>query len=89
MCATLNFSPERQRPLTVLAFCVCALPCCSLATNALCGINPYTGEGTYTAEGITKLAEALKSNSSLCELKYAYSLWHPPLTRHHTSVSAR
>ena len=49
--------------------------------------------GTYTAEGVTKLAEALKSNSSLCELKYAYSHW-PPLCLHlglrsflHQSVS--
>ena len=49
----------------MLAFC--APPCCSLDFNALCGINQY-GQGTYTAEGITKLAEALKSNSSLREL---------------------
>ena len=28
----------------------------------LCGINPYTGEGTYTAEGITKLCEGLKGS---------------------------
>ena len=77
--------PYCQHPLTELAFC--ALPFCSLASNALCGI--MYGQGTYTAEGITKLAEALKSNSSLRELKYAYSLLLPPLTRHHTSVSTR
>ena len=53
----------------MLAFC--ALRCYSLADNALCGIK--YGRGTYSAEGITKLAEALKSNSSLRKLKYAYS----------------
>ena len=36
----------------------------------LCGINPYTGEGTYTAEGITKLCEGLKG-SCVTSLRYA------------------
>ena len=35
----------------------------SLANNALCGINPYNGEGTYTAEGITALCEGLKGSA--------------------------
>jgi hypothetical protein len=30
-----------------------------------------TGEGTYTTEGISKIAEALKTNSTLQSLKYA------------------
>ena len=30
--------------------------------DALCGVNEY-GEGTYTAEGITKLCEALKGSA--------------------------
>ena len=76
MASNAYLTHKRQHPLTVLAFC--ALPCCSLADNALCGIK--YGQGTYTAEGITKLSEALKSNSSLRELKYAYTLWPPPLT---------
>ena len=36
---------------------------CSLDNNGVCGINPYTGEGTYTAEGINKLCEGLKTSS--------------------------
>ena len=32
-----------------------------MANNALCGIQ--YGEGTYTAEGITKLCEGLKGSS--------------------------
>ena len=35
---------------------------CSLAGNQLCGLNLY-GNGTYTAEGITKLCEGLKGSS--------------------------
>ena len=39
-----------------------------LSRNQLCGINPRTGEGTYTAEGITAIAEALKVTGSLTEV---------------------
>ena len=35
---------------------------CSLAGNQLCGLNLY-GNGTYTAEGITMLCEALKGSA--------------------------
>ena len=41
----------------------------SLTNNSLCGIKPC-GEGTYTAEGITKLCEALKG-SAVTSLKCA------------------
>ena len=34
----------------------------SLSDNALCGLNKY-GRGTYTAEGITALCEALKGSA--------------------------
>ena len=34
----------------------------SLANNALCGLDGR-GNGTYTAEGITKLCEALKGSA--------------------------
>ena len=40
----------------------------SLADNVLCGVK--YGEGTYTAEGITKLCEALKG-SAVTSLKCA------------------
>ena len=44
----------------------------NLSGNQLCGIN-YRGEGTYTAEGITAIAEALKVTGSLTELKLDYN----------------
>jgi len=52
--------------------------------NTLCGINSYNGEGTYTAEGITKLCEGLKG-SCVTSLRYAAApkrslLCHRPLT---------
>ena len=40
----------------------------SLVNNVLCGIN-FGGEGTYTAEGINKLCETIKANTSLTSLK--------------------
>ena len=39
-----------------------------LSGNTLCGINPNTGEGTYTAEGIKAIADALKGNASLTKI---------------------
>ena len=57
-------SARRQRPLTFPRF----FPC-SLADNQLCGVGMY-GNGTYTAEAITKLCEALKS-SAVTSLKCA------------------
>ena len=44
----------------------------SLANNQLCGLDGY-GDGTYTAEGITKLCEGLKG-SAVTSLKCAASL---------------
>ena len=38
-----------------------------LSANQLCGINAF-GHGTYTAEGITAIAEALKVTGSLTKL---------------------
>jgi len=53
----------------------------SFASNQL----DYDGNGTYTAEGITKLCEALKGStvtSLKCATAEAYSLlWQRPLTR--------
>ena len=40
----------------------------NLSENMLCGVNPYDGEGTYTAEGITVLADALKVTGSVTKL---------------------
>ena len=48
---------------------MCLLVACSLADNHLCGVSIMGG--TYTAEGINALCEALKGNSTLTSLKYA------------------
>ena len=45
----------------------------SLARNQICGVDQY-GRGTYTAEGINELCEALKSATTLTSLKYASQL---------------
>ena len=45
----------------------------SLADNQICGID-NSGRGTYTAEGINALCEALKDNNTLTSLKYAIKL---------------
>ena len=42
----------------------------SLSNNQLCGVN-RDGYGTYTAEGITQVAEALKVNKTLQSIEYA------------------
>ena len=39
-----------------------------LSQNELCGLN-YRGKGTYTAEGITTIADALKGNASVTEVR--------------------
>ena len=39
-----------------------------LSNNQLCGINSR-GQGTYTAEGITAIAEALKVTGSLTKVR--------------------
>ena len=58
--------------LTAYDACVCALPG-SLADSRLCGVAEY-GNGTYTAEGIDALCDALKGNNTLTSLKYASQL---------------
>ena len=44
-----------------------------LSGNTLCGINPNTGEGTYTAEGIKAIADALKGNASMTRLNVEWN----------------
>ena len=56
----------------------------SLDHNQLCGID-RNGNGTYTAEGITKLCEALKG-SAVTSLKCAAT---PVLAQRSLLVSAR
>ena len=56
-----------QQPLTLLL-----TPVCSLDSNNLCGLD-YRGRGTYTAEGIIQLSDALKVNATLTSLRCASS----------------
>ena len=44
----------------------------SLGGNQLCGLDVW-GNGTYTAEGIIKLSDALKINKTLTSLRCASS----------------
>ena len=39
-----------------------------LLSNQLCGLDRY-GKGTYTAEGITAIADALRVNSALTKIE--------------------
>jgi hypothetical protein len=61
----------------------------SLDGNQLCGFN-FHGEGTYTAEGITKISEMLKANTTLTSIRHAAtpSLFGmlPPKARRNTST---
>ena len=41
---------------------------CSLDGNQLCGIDQY-GKGTYTPEGIAKIAEMLSVNTTLQSIR--------------------
>jgi hypothetical protein len=45
-----------------------------LSRNQLCGINEYC-QGTYTAEGITAIADALRVNGALTECNLQYNPW--------------
>ena len=51
------------RILKPLIICVLG----SLDANELCGVDMY-GEGTYTAEGITAIADALRVNAELTKI---------------------
>jgi hypothetical protein len=39
-----------------------------LSNNQVCGFD-HNGEGTYTAEGITAIADALRVNGALTEVR--------------------
>ena len=51
--------------------CVCALQL-NLSANQLCGLD-RRGRGTYTAEGITAIANALKVMASLTKILVSYN----------------
>ena len=44
-----------------------------MSENNLCGIDRYTGKGTYTAEGIDAISDALRVNSVLTSLDLGWN----------------
>ena len=42
----------------------------NLAYNNLCGIDSFSGQGTYTAVGITAITEALKFNAVMTSIVF-------------------
>ena len=44
-----------------------------LSSNRLCGLDRYNGRGTYTAEGITAIADALRVKGGLTALDLSYN----------------
>ena len=61
-------------PLDILHFfCTRSIVCGSLNQNALCGLDSF-GYGTYTAEGINKICESLKT-SSITLLRCSNAHW--------------
>ena len=59
-----------------------------MAGNELCGID-YSGKGTYTTEGITKLCEALKGSavtSLKCAAARAFAFLSAPLDSRSTHL---
>ena len=64
-----------KKPLTKIPLTVVVLVDCSLNKNALCGLGKngnrtYTTD-TYTTEGIIKIADALKINTSITSIRQA------------------
>ena len=57
----------------------------SLGGSKLCGLDEF-GQGTYTTEGIIKIAEMLEANSSITALEYATHL-HLSCNRHSSDSS--
>ena len=51
-----------------------ALTSLDLSYNQLCGLD-YGGRGTYTAEGITAIADAMRVNGALTQVLVFRSLW--------------
>jgi hypothetical protein len=45
-----------------------------ISNNQLCGLHEY-GRGTYTAEGITAIADALRVNGALTSINLSGNGW--------------
>jgi hypothetical protein len=62
-----EMGPEGAKALAPAIAANGSLTTLNLAENQLCGLDPWTGEGTYTGEGITAIADALRVNGSTTE----------------------
>ena len=67
-CSVSNPHCEPLTPLRPVDTTLSLLLC--LRNNQLCGLTTW-GSGTYTAEGIVQIAEALKVNKTLQSIEYA------------------
>jgi hypothetical protein len=75
---TADFSNQNLKPPDAIllasdlsqAVVTSALTSINLSNNVLCGVDKW-GQGTYTAEGITAIADALRVNGALtgCDLR--------------------
>jgi hypothetical protein len=70
--ASLNFGnnyfgPVGANAVAAIVAVTGGLTSLDLSENALCGVTPMGG--TYTAEGITAIADALRMNGALTKIK--------------------
>jgi Ran GTPase-activating protein (RanGAP) involved in mRNA processing and transport len=73
--ASLNFSyngigPVGSKSVAAMVAVTGGLTSLDLSNNQLCGLARYAryGQGTYTAEGITAIADALRVNGALTQV---------------------
>jgi hypothetical protein len=63
-----GIGPEGAMLLAFVLPVMGSLTSLNLENNQLCGVDRVVGRGTYTAEGITAIADALRVNSSLTQV---------------------
>ena len=73
----LNHSLPIPKSLPVLTWALAPVSQLNLAGNKLCGVyidnRTFELKGTYTAEGIQAIADALKGNGALTRLDVRYN----------------
>ena len=63
-----GLGPEIAKPLAEYISVTASLTSLNLADNILCGVNAF-GRGTYSAEGIKAIADALRVCASVTEVR--------------------
>ena len=63
-----NLGPVRANALAAMVAVTGSLTSLNLGDNQLCSLDKY-GDGTYSAEGITAIADALRVNGSLTKME--------------------